>query len=39
VFCEDELSITVNGIGSVNYSGNPKVIKEDVNGIGKVSRN
>lgn len=39
VYCEDELSITVNGIGSVNYSGNPKVIKEDVNGIGKVSRN
>jgi hypothetical protein len=39
VFCEDELSIIVNGIGSVNYSGNPKVIREDVNGIGKVSRN
>lgn len=39
VYCEDELSITVNGIGSVNYSGNPKVIKEDVNGIGKVSKN
>ncbi|MFT4857009.1 MAG: hypothetical protein ACI9UV_001032 [Algoriphagus sp.] len=39
VYCEDELSITVNGIGSVNYSGNPKVIKKDVNGIGKVSEN
>jgi len=39
VHCEDELSITVNGIGSVNYSGNPKVIKKDVNGIGKVSEN
>ncbi len=39
VYCEDELSITVNGIGSVNYSGNPKVIKEDVNGIGKVTQN
>jgi hypothetical protein len=39
VYCEEELSITVNGIGSVNYSGNPKVIKEDINGIGKVNRN
>ena len=39
VYCEDELSISVNGIGSVNYSGNPKVIKKDVNGIGKVSEN
>lgn len=39
VYCEEELAITVNGIGSVNYSGNPKVIKEDINGIGKVSRN
>ncbi len=39
VFCEEELSITVNGIGAVNYSGNPKVIKEEINGIGKVTRN
>jgi len=39
VYCQEELSITVNGIGSVNYGGNPKVIKEEVNGIGKVSRN
>jgi hypothetical protein len=39
VHCEDELSITVNGIGSVNYSGNPKVIKKEINGIGKVSEN
>ena len=39
IHCEEELSITLNGIGSVDYTGNPKVIKEEVNGIGKVSRN
>lgn len=39
VYCENELFITVNGIGSVGYSGNPKVIKKEVNGIGKVSEN
>lgn len=39
VYCAGELSITVNGIGSVNYSGNPNVIKKEVNGIGSVSEN
>jgi hypothetical protein len=38
VYCEGELSITVNGIGSVSYGGNPEVIKKEVNGIGKVSQ-
>lgn len=39
VHCEDELSLEVNGIGQVSYTGNPTVIHENVNGIGKVSRN
>lgn len=39
VHCEDELSIEVNGIGSVSYTGNPTVISEKVSGIGKVKRN
>jgi hypothetical protein len=39
VHCEGELSITVDGIGAVSYTGNPEVIKEEINGIGKVSRN
>lgn len=39
VHCEDELSIEVNGIGTVNYTGNPTVISEKVSGIGKVKRN
>lgn len=38
VHCEDELSIDVSGIGAVEYSGNPTVIKEKVDGIGKVTR-
>jgi hypothetical protein len=39
VHCTGDLSITVNGIGAVSYTGNPNVIKEEINGIGKVSRN
>jgi hypothetical protein len=39
VHCSGDLSITVNGIGAVSYIGNPNVIKEEINGIGKVSRN
>lgn len=39
VHCEGELSIIVDGIGAVSYTGNPTVIKEEINGIGKVSRN
>ncbi|MCH7412494.1 DUF2807 domain-containing protein [Belliella sp. R4-6] len=34
-----ELSMEVNGIGSISYTGNPKVIKENVNGLGNISRN
>lgn len=39
VNCTGDLSITVNGIGTVSYTGNPNVIKEEINGIGKVTRN
>jgi hypothetical protein len=39
VHCTGDLSIIVNGIGAVSYTGNPNVIKEEVNGIGKVFRN
>lgn len=39
VHCEDELSIEVDGIGSVGYTGNPTVVHEDIKGIGKVNRN
>lgn len=37
VNCLEELSISVNGIGSVSYSGNPTILKKEINGIGKVT--
>ncbi len=39
VHCTGNLAIQVDGIGAVNYRGNPTVVKEEINGIGKVSRN
>jgi hypothetical protein len=39
VHCEGDLSIIVDGIGAVSYTGNPNVIEENINGIGKVTRN
>ena len=39
VHCEGELSLEVSGIGEVKYTGNPTVVKENVSGIGRVSRN
>jgi len=39
VHCENELSIYVNGIGAVRYSGNPTIIDRQINGIGKVTAN
>lgn len=39
VHCTGDLSITINGIGTVSYTGKPTVIKEEINGIGKVNRN
>jgi hypothetical protein len=38
VYCEKELSITVNGIGKVTYAGNAEVKKLERNGIGKVEK-
>jgi hypothetical protein len=36
VNCTGQLSLQVDGIGKVSYSGNPKLIKKEINGIGKV---
>lgn len=38
VNCTDKLALEVNGIGKVTYKGNPEVIRENINGIGKVSK-
>lgn len=39
IHCEGELSLVVDGIGKVSYSGNPRIIKKEVSGIGKVEEN
>ena len=39
VHCAGELSLVVDGIGKVSYSGNPRIIKKEVSGIGKVEEN
>ncbi len=39
VHCVGDLSVQVDGIGKVSYSGNPNVIKKEISGIGKVEAN
>lgn len=39
VNCVGDLSLEVDGIGKVSYTGNPRVIKKEVTGIGKVEEN
>jgi hypothetical protein len=39
VHCTGDLSLMVDGIGKVSYSGNPRIIKKEVSGIGKVEEN
>jgi hypothetical protein len=36
IHCEGNLSMKVEGIGKVTYSGNPNVVKKEISGIGKV---
>ncbi len=37
VYASDQLDVTVSGVGSVTYSGNPKVVNKNVSGIGSVN--
>ena len=37
VYASDQLDVTVSGVGSVSYSGNPKVVNKNVSGIGTVN--
>jgi len=37
VFASDQLDVTVSGVGSVTYSGNPKVVNKSISGIGSVN--
>ena len=36
VYASDQLDVTVSGVGSVTYSGNPKTVNKSVSGIGSV---
>src|SRR5262245_27963288 len=37
LYASEQLDVTVSGIGSVTYSGNPPVVNKSVSGIGSVS--
>jgi hypothetical protein len=37
VYASDQLDVTVSGVGSVNYSGSPKVVNKNVSGVGSVN--
>jgi hypothetical protein len=39
IHCNGDLSLVVDGIGSVTYSGHPRILKKEVSGIGKVEEN
>jgi len=37
VYASEQLDVTVSGVGSVSYSGNPKVVNKNISGIGSVT--
>jgi hypothetical protein len=38
LFESDQLDVDVTGVGSVNYSGNPKTVNKNVGGLGSVNK-
>lgn len=38
VYASDSLDASVNGIGVINYAGDPPSVKQNVNGLGKINR-
>jgi hypothetical protein len=38
VHASESLDATVNGVGAIDYYGNPKTVNPKVNGIGKINR-
>jgi putative autotransporter adhesin-like protein len=38
VYASQQLDVSVSGIGSVTYSGNPPVVNKSISGIGSVSK-
>jgi hypothetical protein len=37
VYASEQLDVTVSGVGSVTYRGNPKVVNKNVSGVGSVN--
>jgi Putative auto-transporter adhesin, head GIN domain len=37
VYASEQLDVTVSGVGSVTYSGSPKVVNKKISGIGSVN--
>ncbi len=38
VWVTDTLTVAIQGAGKVTYSGNPKTVKQDISGAGKIQR-
>lgn len=38
VFASEYLDVSVSGVGSVTYYGNPKDVKKDVSGVGSITK-
>ena len=38
VYATDSLDATVNGVGAIDYYGDPKVVNPQVNGVGKITK-
>lgn len=38
VYASEQLDVSVSGVGSVSYSGNPKTVNKSVSGIGSVNK-
>ncbi|HEX3072314.1 MAG TPA: head GIN domain-containing protein [Ignavibacteriales bacterium] len=38
VFASEELEAAISGVGSIEYYGNPKVVKKEVSGLGSVHK-
>jgi hypothetical protein len=38
VYASEQLDVSVSGVGSVTYSGNPKTVNKSVSGIGSVNK-
>jgi len=37
IYVEDELEANISGVGGISYRGNPKKVRDNVSGLGKIS--